>query len=124
MQIDIQLMVSFPMFRTNESTIATRLPNLMTPMMLIRVHGELSDDLFQMLFIGIMLIPKCVGWIRLILIILGACILIGYVYCLHFFLPPQQTFEESYKYLLPREAEIILNVKTMLFFQLPVNIEA
>ncbi|VDM21862.1 unnamed protein product [Wuchereria bancrofti] len=78
LQINIQLMVSFPMFQTNESTIATRLPNLMTPMMLIRVHGELSDDFFNMLFTNLILIPKYVGWIRITFITSGICILIAY----------------------------------------------
>lgn len=46
--------------------------------MLIRVHGELSDDLFQVIFIVIMLITKYVGWIRIIFTIMGTCILMGY----------------------------------------------
>ncbi|VDO45867.1 unnamed protein product [Brugia timori] len=50
----------------------------MTPMMLIRVHGELSDDFFKMFLTNLILIPKYVRWIRIIFIISGICILIAY----------------------------------------------
>lgn len=76
LEVDVSLMVSFPMIRTNAAVIAAHLPDLMMPVFRFEVHGKMRDDVFQLIYSAFVSVPRYARYAAVIILFLALLLLI------------------------------------------------